>query len=433
MKGMSTFQTVLLGIFIAIVVVAIASFALFQSSTSQDIGKVTIWGTLPAQSFNSAIIEANKELPQKVNVTYVEKSEKDFDGDLIEALASGEGPDIVLIPQDFMARQEDKFLVIPGTSYPLRQFKDTFVEEASLYISGDGVLGVPLTVDPLVMYWNKDILFNENIPNPPTTWTDMTTLAGKLTKKDVVANITRATVPFGEFSNALHAKEVLATLFMQAGNPIVSRQDNGVLRAVLSEDFGFSTPPAVTALSYYTSYSNPSKPNYSWNRALQNSRTMFLAGDLAFYFGFASEFNSLYEKNPNLNYDVTNMPQMKDAKTRVVYGKMYGFSILKASKNIGSAFSTVIALTGDTFVKTWLSKGDVAPARRSLLAETPADPVLSVAYNNALIARGWLDPNTYDTSSIFKTMVEDVTSGRVTSDKAVFDASSKIQSLFRVK
>jgi hypothetical protein len=38
------------------------------------------------------------------------------------------------------------------------------------------------------------------------------------------------------------------------------------------------------------------RPEYSWNRSLPNSSDAFANGDLAIYFGFASEYAKMKEK-----------------------------------------------------------------------------------------------------------------------------------------
>ncbi len=433
MKGMSTFQTTLLGICIAIVFLAIIVFALFRGKESTTLSRVVVWGTLPAENFNETVFEANKEVAREMNITYVQKTEKEFDQALIEALASGVGPDAVFIPHDLMARQQDKFLPIPGQSYPLRQFKDTFIGQADLYITKEGLIGIPIAVDPLVMYWNRDLLFQKGVANPPKTWTEVANLVPKITEKDAAANITRTVASLGEFSNVANAKEIMATLIMQSGNPITQRDENDVLRSVLAErtigGVTYKTAPTVDALGFYSNFSNPSKTTYAWNRALPNSRTMFLSNDLALFFSYASEFDSLINKNPNLNFDIAPMPQPADAEKNIVYGKLYGFSILKSTKNIDSIYNTVLQLTEPIFVQKWINREKATPARRDMLKETPDDPVLTISYAAALTTKAWLDPNTSETASIFKTMIESITSGRLTVDLSVLDASNKIQAL----
>jgi ABC-type glycerol-3-phosphate transport system substrate-binding protein len=42
---------------------------------------------------------------------------------------------------------------------------------------------MPLFVDPIVLYYNKDILSNEGIVNPPRTWDELFLLNSVLTKE----------------------------------------------------------------------------------------------------------------------------------------------------------------------------------------------------------------------------------------------------------
>lgn len=431
MKNMTTFQMALLGLCIAAVVVALGVFALFSTGGNTAIGRVTIWGTMPAPEFTTSIEEVNKILERRVTVDYVEKREKDFNQELVEALASGKGPDLVLIPHDLMTRQQDKFFTINGESLPLRDYLDTFINESELYITNEGILALPLGVDPLVTYWNRDIFFNKSIPNPPTTWTEVGEIAPKISQKDSVANLTRSAVALGESMNVQWSKEILSALIMQTGNAIVVRRQDGGLQSILADDLGLRIPPAEAAVTFYTDFANPSRPQYSWNRALPNSRNMFAAGDLALYFGFASEYESFAAKNPNLNYDVAPFPQLRDAKSRSTFGRMYGLSVLKASPKVTDAFETAVALSGTEFSGLWTKALKMAPARRSMLGTLPADPALSVAYSSALTAKGWLDPDSAQTSAFWKTMIEDVTSGRASVQSAVSDVSSKIQALFK--
>jgi ABC-type glycerol-3-phosphate transport system substrate-binding protein len=63
------------------------------------------------------------------------------------------------------------------------------------------------------------------------------------------------------------------------------------------------------------------------------SKSLFLSGSLATYFGFASEYYDLKNKNPNLDFDVAPLPQAKGERRAATYGKMYGFSIVHTTPN----------------------------------------------------------------------------------------------------
>jgi hypothetical protein len=83
---------------------------------------------------------------------YVEKTEEEFDLAFIEALASGVGPDVFMLPSGKILKYRNKIYVIPYNVFSQRQFRDTFIEGAEIYMAPEGVLAFPVSVDPLVMY-----------------------------------------------------------------------------------------------------------------------------------------------------------------------------------------------------------------------------------------------------------------------------------------
>jgi len=217
---------------------------------------------------------------------------------------------------------------------------------------------------------------------------------------------------------------------MQAGSSIVGGDAYGNYKSTLySSVSGQSMVPAVSAMNFYTEYANPKKTVYSWNRSLPSSKQFFLAENLALYFGFASEYNDIKQKNPNLNFDVAMMPQTVDAKNKVTFGRMYGFSLMKSSPNIVQAYQMISLLTGKQAATVFAKVSDFAPVRRDLISEGTKDSVKTIFYSSALISKAWLDPDMVKTDSIFKNMVENITTGRSDAGGAVQDASGEIDNL----
>ncbi len=432
MKNMTTFQIVLTGIFAGSILVALAVFATFKGNSNKDLMTITLWGTLPAGDFNQSVSAVNQVLPQRLTVNYVEKKEKDFDADLTEALASGVGPDAVLLPHTSLFRQRERIVAIPEASLPLRTFRDTFTDQARLYETAGGVWALPFVNDPLVMYWNKDIFNAAGLANPPKHWDEFLTLAPQLTKKDAAGNIAQSAVPFGEVVNVVNAKDTLSALMMQAGTPIVKNNSNGAILSALTErPAGVSELPAASVVAFYTQFSNPSKTTFTWSRAVGDAQSFFLAGNLATYFAFASENETLLRKNPNLNFDITAFPQPRDVKVPMVYGKLYGLALMKAGKDPAGAFQVLSILADQTFVNTFTQQTGFAPSRRDLLATAPTDPALAVSYRASLIARSWLDPEPVATAMIFRRMIDGVTSGKYRPSEAVAAASQELQALLQ--
>lgn len=431
MKG-STFQMVMLGIFLALALGGVLFFALFSGEDEKDsIGQVTIWGTMEARVFEQLIETSQPYINgARERITYVEKDERFYQDELIDALAAGVGPDLFFLRAENTLQNKNKVFVLPYESYSQRRFKDAYIEGSEIFLAEEGIIAFPLTVDPLVMYWNRDLLSSEGEPLPPEFWDEFLSLSPKITKRDQALNILRATVALGEFRNVNHAKDILATLMLQAGNPIATRGITGSFQARFLELFDYAIPPAESALRFYTEFSNPIKSVYSWNRALPSSREAFLAGDLVFYFGYASEIDNLREANPNLNFDVTLFPQSREKSLRATSGRFQGLAIANASQNKAGALRVATVFTSDPILEQLQKEIGLPPVSRKLLKTAPSDAIQPVFYSSALIARTWPDPHAEKTTAIFREMVESVTSGRLRIFESLREANSELGALY---
>lgn len=425
---MTRFQLIFTGFLIAAAVAGAILFSVQRSKGSTAAARVTMWGTVDAEAFSSFLGKATLANRDTVNVDYIPKDRATFESELIAALARGQGPDMVLLPQDLIVKQQDKFYVVPFQNYSERVFKDSFVEEGELFLTPEGVMGLPFSVDPLVMYWNRSIFSNANVPLPPTSWTELYALAPKIIQKDTSGNITQALVAFGSMNNVTHAKDVISLLSLQAGTTIVSRDPLGFLRSSFS-DQGSGLIPAEQAVNFYTEFSDPVKAAYSWNRSLATDRNMFLSGKLALYFGYASELPAIRSANPNLNFDIAAVPQIPGR--RLTFGNMQAIAFLKASPNLASAYVAAQVLTGKDMQAEWVALSGLPPVRRDLLTSTPGNAYTSVFYEGSLMSRAWLDPHAEETRSVFTRLIESVTSGRVRTSEAVRTASTEIDLLLQ--
>ena len=430
-NGMTRFQLITLLVFGAFIVLGVIIFSSTRGTGPGPNDNVLLWGTLPEQ----VIAKSIKDHPllgsrKEVTVTYVQKSAVGFEQEIVEALAEGKGPDAVLLSQDAIWEHRNKIYPISYKTYSERQFKDAFIEEGELLLFPEGIMGVPILVDPIVMYWNRTLFSNAGISRPPQYWDEFFDLSTFLTKKDESLNIIKSTTALGEYRNVLNAKEILSALIMQAGSPITVRGENG-MASVLNNRLNEAVIPAVAALNFYTEFSNPIKLFYSWNRSLPRSDNLFIAGDLALYFGFGSEFNLLKNRNPNLNFDAALFPQARSGQVNTTYGKMQSFVILKTAKNIPAAVQVAFAFAEPSVVKILSEETNLAPVRRDVLSTNPPNAHASIFYQSALRSRGWLDPENTSTGAAFQSMIESVTGGRFSSTEAVTRANAEITELFK--
>jgi len=425
----SKFQLVVTGFFAGLIILGILTFAFFKGrSTPQT--NITIWGTLSSELFSEVLNQSPIFGDRTTNVSYVYKNEADFNRDLVEALASGTGPDVIFTSHETILRHSNRIFPIPYNSLSERTFKDSYAEVGEIFLRNDGILAIPVFVDPLIMYWNRDIFTSAGVSLPPRQWSEFYNLSSALTQKDGALNISRSAAPLGEFSNIRNSKELLSTLFFQAGNPITLNSGTNFV-SVLPELFNSSVPPVETALTFFTEFSNPTKVFHSWNRSLPNSQDYFLSGNLAIYFGFASEYSLLKLKNPNLNFDVTNMPQSQSATRNTTFGRVYGFALLKNSKNIAGGFNVSFILANPDTAQKFANIFSSAPARRDLLAKKPTDSKGTVIYDSALWSRAWYDSNYEETSAIFREMIESITGGRDRIQTSVINAHNSLNNILK--
>ena len=231
--------------------------------------------------------------------------------------------------------------------------------------------------------------------------------------------ITQSGVALGAYDNISHAKDILVAMILQTGDPIDSLQTLVGYRSDLINKEGQAVAPAESALDFYTGFANPLSPEYSWNQSLPISEDYFIAGNLGLYLGYASELADIKTKNPNLNFDVTSLPQTRASSASVTFGNIQALAIVKNSTNKQGALNIISALTNADAIAFLTTQTNLPPVRLDLLQTPPSGASLAIFYTAALQARGWLDPDDSSTDALFKTMIESVVSGASVSGDVV--------------
>ena len=262
-------------------------------------------------------------------------------------------------------------------------------------------------------------------------WNDFFTTAPKITSLDKRSNVSTAAVALGTWSNITNAKEILSSLFMQAGDNITARTGAGNVASVFGQTpANAPTNPAESALRFYTEFADPSKTSYSWNSSLPQSVDAFVGGNLATYFGFASEYSTIAARNPNLSFGVQVLPQLQGNSTKVTFGNITGVAISRTAANPKGALAVDEALTGQQAISLLAAAVPLPPVRRDVVVDTSSNAAMQVFVESSLIAHAWLDPSPAATDTIFQTMIEQVLSGAAEPAGAIAEASQALQQLF---
>lgn len=387
-------------------------------------GAVVMWGFDAEDSFGDIFHKFGQAYSGSV-VKYIKKNPANFEDELLNAIARGGSPDLIVFPSAFLVKHKDILAAAPALTITEREISQQFVDSARTFLgSKNEVLGIPMYAETIQLYFNKDIFTENFVTLPPETWDEVLSLSGKMTRKDDSGNILVSGAALGRASNIKNAATILTTLLLQAGDPIFKPSGELVL-GDLPEGFRGSLRPAESVMLFFSDFANPAKVAQSWSAALPDSRDMFAAGKLAMYFGSNRDLDIIKTQNPHLNFAVAPLPQLSKNTISITSGTLYALVVPKVSKNQSLAWALAKYLTSRdisaAFAKT---KNDVSP-RRDVLSTYSGDSVKSVFAKSMLALRLWANPDPDKSEKIFQTLIEDVALGRGTIRESIDRAKAR--------
>ena len=417
------FKNVLLGlcIFAALFTVLIFSGKIPIGGGSTAVtGDVMVWGTLPSDTVDTLLQDYNLAA-KTYHVSYKQIPEANFSARLIDALANGTGPDMILAPYQIILSQFSKISPLPTTTVSEKIYKDAFVDGASVFWTPYGALALPVSIEPLVLFYNQSLFSKHGVSKPPVYWDELNVLVPRLTISDNRGGFIESAIALGTWNNIPYVKDILTTIVNQLGQSIVLQQ---YINSIVSYDVLINSPisdkseilPLTTAVRFFTGFSDYTKSTYTWNQNLPLARDLFTAEKLAMYIGYTGEYNAIHNSNQKLDFRMSYLPQTKGYNTSVTGMRMYGLATLRASKNSSASFLTESTMAGGAWSpKIAESLSAISPLRTAVSASN-VDEVIG---KSAMVARGWLDIYVGDTNDLFSKMFTEILTGRTLVNDAV--------------
>ncbi|MBI4130166.1 sugar ABC transporter substrate-binding protein [Candidatus Roizmanbacteria bacterium] len=266
-----------------------------KSDTPEGSVTMTYWGLWEEEAVIKPIIDEYKRAHPNVTIEYKLQSLIQYRERLAAALERGEGPDIFRFHNTWVPMLRSVLAPVPQDVLSPAQIQDTYypVVQRDLYVNNK-FYGIPLEIDGLVLYYNKDLLTEKGV-STPRTWNEFEEAAQALTVKDGFGAITTAGAAMGTAENVEHFSDILGLLLFQ----------NGTDFSLLTSD------PAEQALTYYTLFAQP--PNNVWDAQQDNSIVAFAGGKVAFMFAPSWQVFAIESLNPSLHYGVAGVPQLPGA------------------------------------------------------------------------------------------------------------------------
>src|SRR3989344_8528088 len=216
---------ILLGAVVFVVFITVILILQNLGGGSPSRATLEFWGVYDDRQSFSDVFSSFQRIEQGIKINYRQFSYEDYEKAMIDALAAGSGPDLVMIHHTWLAKHRDKLTPMPDSSgskeivYPTAvDFQNQFVDVAYQdLVFETKIYAIPLYVDTLAIFYNKDMLNIAGITTPPKNWEEFNQDAELLTKFDGRGNITQSGAAMGTARNINRSTDILAALMIQNG------------------------------------------------------------------------------------------------------------------------------------------------------------------------------------------------------------------------
>ena len=340
---------------------------------------------------------------------------------LLEALAEDKGPDIISLRNRWMRFYKPKLSAMPpavsdaivrvekttlGTQTTVNsvnqilptvnQIEKEYVQAVKSDVVMDGqIYGLPLSLDTVALYYNKDLLDRAGVAEPPKNWEEFQVAAKKLTKFDKKSGkILQSGAAVGTGNNIPGFEDLLYILFKQSNIDFVSKDGFATFH---SRAQGAPTAPGISVMNFYTDFANVTRDTYTWNEELENALDKFVNGSLAFFFGYSYHAPVIKARAPQLNVEILPMLQLNPEQP-VNTANYWVQAVTDKSKHKNEAWALVNFLTHSKATKDYLDQASRPSALRAYISGQLDNVALYPFTSQVLVASSWYKGKDYDTA-----------------------------------
>ncbi|MBI4094515.1 MAG: extracellular solute-binding protein [Candidatus Liptonbacteria bacterium] len=410
---------------VALAAIAAGTFLILGRRTDTNLPDValTVWGVEAKEAF-AAVITGYESLRPNAEVDYVEIPEARYERELVNALAAGKGPDVFMLQNRALPAEQDKLVPAHPTQLDLARFRELYPTVAEVDFTAEGqVFAVPLSVDTLILFYNRDLFDRAAVVGPPKTWQEFQSVVPALKSVTPAGQVVQAAAAIGgTLRSVAAAVDILNLLMMQNGVPM---RDGGSGRI----DFA-PRGAGLSAFDFYLQFANPISPFYTWNDNQGDALQSFAAGKTAMLFAYGRDAAEIRARAPFLRIGVAEVPQASTDGAKLAYPSYWGLAVSKQSANAGWGWDfAVYAASAPQAADAYRAVAGGAPALRTLIAAELGDAERGVFARQALTARSWSQPDRHEVQRIFNDAISSVLSGRAAPRDALERAEAEAKQL----
>jgi ABC-type glycerol-3-phosphate transport system substrate-binding protein len=412
---------------------------------------LNVWAVIDDMDVYAPLIQAYNAAHPHVTINYRRLRNEEYESALLNAFAEDRGPDVFLIHNTWVGKYLPKITPMPAytqmayrfaqgsstnrsytyelhneRSVTIKQVKENYpdavandvirqvntAKEGAAPLLENKIVALPMSVDTLAMYVNKDLLNAAGIPTIPDTWDKFQATIPRLVKIDSSGKILQAGTAMGLASNVERSTDIVSALMMQNG-AVMTADDGFPTFAFMPENLSGEreVSPGLQALSFYLDFANPDKQVYTWNADMPNSLDAFTQGRVAYFFGYSYHLPTIKARAPKLNLAIAKLPQI-DGNPVVNYANYWVWTVSKKSKNPETAWNFIGYITQQDNEKQYLDLAKRPPAHKALIDKYLDDESLGVFASQILTSRSWYKGA--DADAMEKAMSTMITDGGAT-------------------
>ena len=396
-----------------------------RSGTPEQIsGTLNFWGVNDSQIVMQELIGGYQAIRPNVKVTYTKFDPATYESELIDAMASSQGPDLFMVHNTWIPKHFAKITPLAPEQFSPAKFRELFptvVEQD--FAPNQFIFAFPLYLDTLATFYNKDTFDQKAIAVPPKNWKEFQELIPKIREVDRSGKIVKAAAAIGGSGKSVDtAADILNLLMLQTGTRMVS---DDFSRATFAED-------GQQALEFYAQFANPKSRYFTWQDSLPFSLDNFAQGNTAIMFNYAGAIPALKQKSPFLRFGVLPMIQPSESSAPVNYADYWGVAASVKSRNPILAWDFAVYLTTNLDTQRKYSQlTQKPPALRVLINENLGDEFWGMFARQALTARSWPRVDGPAIKEIFSDMIENTLIGRFSPEQSIRESESKVTSLMQ--
>lgn len=323
---------------IVLIAFAVFTFVLprFRSSSPENV-TLTYWGLWEDEPVMRSVITDFEKQNPTIKVNYIKQDPKQYRERIIARSQNNLGPDIFRFHNTWLPMVSGMLLPLSEDVISKKDFNAKYYTVAQKDLVKNGALyGIPLSIDTLSLFVNTDILQSVGL-GVPKTWDEFIKIAKQVTVVSGDGKIQTAGAAMGTFDNITHAPDIISLLFIQNGADV--------------SNLLTTSGKASDSLSFYVTRFAV-VPDNVWDTTLDPSLIMFAKGKLAMYFGFSWDVFTIKSIDPNLKFQVADVPHLPGRD--ITIASYWAEGVSSKTKHSKEAFLFMNFLTKkDTLIKLY--------------------------------------------------------------------------------